>query len=185
MIIANEIHNYRHFPSKMRPEYIMYLIENGCDKRPTEEDLDNYHNTKFQGGVYTGNWKMKQKIINHLLEILMTNYLISPYSKVFDQWGYGVIDTFLFRNARDRVKIASKRFLNNNGGSCLSIACYLLSFMEVLGVEARLAFSHFPQMPLGTPQDCHVSLVYKDEKDKKAIWKRIDLSLRFACRMDD
>lgn len=186
LIIANEIHNYRHFPSKMRPEYIMYLIENGCDKRPTKDELDQYRNKKFKDDVYTGDWEMKEKIINHLLEILMTNYLISPYSKVFDQWGYGVIDTFLFRNARDRVKIASKRFLNNKGGSCLSIACYLLSFMEVLGVEARLAFSHIPGMPPGTPQDCHVSLVYKEVgKGENAKWKRIDLPLRFAYRMDD
>lgn len=110
----------------------------------------------------------------------MTNYLISPPSKVADQFVYGVIDTFLLRNVRDRVKIASKRFLNNKGGSCLSVACYLLMFMEKLGIEARLAFCHFPNMPIGTPQSCHVCLVCKE--DNKT-WKRMDLPLRFAIKV--
>lgn len=180
-VVINEIYNYRHFPSKMKTEYLMYLLENNCNKCPTKEELKKYISEKFSNGVYNGSWDIKKRMIDCLVEILMTNYLISPSGKVADQWGYGVIDTFLFRNARDRVKIASKRFLNNKGGSCFSIACYLLMFMEKLGIEARLAFCHFPNMPIGMPQSCHACLVYKEN----ATWKRMDLPLRFAIEADD
>lgn len=179
-VVINEIYNHRHFPSRMKTEYLMYLLEHGY-KCPKKEELKEYVSKKFVGGVYQGDWETKKMMIDHLTEILITNYLIAPQSEVVNQVGYGVVDTFLFRSARDRIEIASKRFLNNKGGSCISIACYLLTFMEKLGIEARLAFNRYPKAPL----DAHACLVYKEDGKEGGKWKKMDLCLRFALKADD
>ena len=173
-IIKNEIYNCRHFPSRMKPELIIYLVEKNFQKWPSKDELDTYCREHFSDGVYDGNinWDTKEKMINYLAGILMTNYCLGPASEAFKQVGYTIVDMLLFRSARDRVSISARRFLNNKSGSCFAVSCYLLLFMERLGVEARLAFFTSD----GKCKDMHTGLVFKrpGEKLSDAEWILFD-----------
>ena len=156
---AGKIYNCRHFPSRMRPEFIIYMVDHNFEKYPSKDELEEYYRDNFfEDGIYNCNdWKTKERMINYLAGILMTNYYLAGKWNVFRQVGYTIIDVLLFRNARERVDISARRFLDNKSGSCWSISCYLLLFLERLGVEARLAFFTFP----GAYKDCHVGIVFK------------------------
>ena len=158
-IIKNEIYNCRHFPNKMKPELMIYLVEKGFERWPSKDGLKEYCEKNFSvDGVYKGdNWETKEKMMNYLAGILMTNYYLGPTSEAFKQVGYTIVDMLLFRSARDRVSISARRFLNNKSGSCFAVSCYLLLFMERLGVEARLAFFTSD----GRCKDMHTGLVFK------------------------
>ena len=179
-IIKHEIYNCGHFPSRMKPELIIYLIENNFQRLPSKEELDEYRRTHFSDKVYSGNidWDTKEKMINYLAGILTTNYHLGGNWDIYRQIGYTIMDVLLFRNARERVNISAKRFLNNMAGSCFEAACYLLLFMESLGVKARLAFCTFP----GDCKDLHTCLLYRDEKSGK--WCKLDPVLRLYKRVD-
>ena len=41
-IIKNEIYNCGHFPSRMKPELIIYLVEKNFQKWPSEDELKKY-----------------------------------------------------------------------------------------------------------------------------------------------
>ena len=158
-VTINEIYNCVHFPSRMKPARIIYLVENDFKEWPSEGELGKYCKKNFSAdGVYNGdNWETKEKMMNYLAGILMTNYCLGPTSEAFKQVGYTIVDMLLFRSARDRVSISARRFLNNKSGSCFAVSCYLLLFMERLGVEARLAFF----TSNGKCKDMHTGLVFK------------------------
>ena len=65
-IIKNEIYNCGHFPSRMKPELIIYLVENNFQRLPSKKELEGYCRTHFSDGVYKGNsdWDTKEKMIN-------------------------------------------------------------------------------------------------------------------------
>ncbi len=185
-IIKNEIYNCRHFPSRMKPELIIYLVETGFKRWPSKDELKEYcEKNFFVVGVYNGDsdWDTKEKMISYLAGILMTNYYLGDFWSKVRQVGYTIIDVLLFRDARERVNVSAKRFLNNEAGDCFSLACYLLLFAEALGFEARIGFFAFESKHLPYSHAC---LVYR-RKDKPS-WVIFDpiysMMKKTECKME-